>query len=442
VQCATDAQCTASPSRAFCVANTCTGCNTTGATGCSTRSDGKTICATATSTSAGQCVECNVDSDCTGASTGFCVANVCVGCNAPGATGCAARTAGKTVCSTAGATAGECVECTADSQCTQNPAAAFCVANTCTGCNTAGATGCSGRTDGKTVCASTGTLAGQCVACVTSTDCTIATLPICTANVCGACTADSQCAAKLGSTGNPGVCLDNIDGHCASDAETVYVQNSTDCSNTAAGGTAAAPFCAAQAGIGAAKSSGKPLVVITGTLAALSTTLSLTAPLTIVGKSSATLTPTTGGDGIDITSGTVYLRNLTVQGAASDGIGINATPGVTLHMTGCAVTDNPGGGILLNGAAFDIANTTVTGNGPGNFGGLTTWGGILVNAPPSAGPATLDLVTIQDNNAAGVSCSGAITGSGVLATGNLSTQVTPSCSFTACTSASTTCGAQ
>jgi hypothetical protein len=51
-------------------------------------------------------------------------------------------------------------------------------------------------------------------------------------------------------------------------------------------------------------------------------------------------------------------------------------------MDTCAVTNNPGGGILLNGAAFDIKNTTVTGNGPATFGGATAWGGILVKTFP------------------------------------------------------------
>jgi hypothetical protein len=133
VACVADAQCTTDPTKGFCVANTCTGCNTTGATGCSTRTDGKIVCAT-TGTSRwsvrGVCDGCQCTTDPT---KGFCVANACTGCNAAGATGCAARTDGKTTCATTGTAAGQCVECTADSQCTANPSKGFCVANACTG---------------------------------------------------------------------------------------------------------------------------------------------------------------------------------------------------------------------------------------------------------------------------------------------------------------------
>jgi hypothetical protein len=249
--------------------------------------------------------------------------------------------------------------------------------------------------------------------------------------------------------------MNNIDGHCATDTETVYVQNVTGCSTTTVGGTSATPFCQAQAGIASAKSTSKPLLVITGTLAppsaGVSTTIAVSAPLTIVGKSSAKITPASGGDGIGITSGEVYLRNITVQGSSSTGSstnpGINAAPTsgntITLHMDTCAVTNNPGGGILLNGAAFDIQNTTVTGNGPGTQGAVS-WGGILVNSLPTSGPTSLSLVTIQNNPAPGLSCAGAISGSGVLATGNTLSQIGSTCGLASCSTsdASANCGAQ
>jgi hypothetical protein len=452
VECAADAQCTKSPAKGFCVANVCTGCNTTGATGCTTRTDGKTACGSITSTAAGQCVECNGDSDCKTASKGFCVANACTGCNTAGATGCSARTDGKNTCATTGTSAGQCVECTADSQCTKDPAKGFCVANACTGCNTTGSTGCAGRTDGKIVCASTGTVAGQCVACVTNSDCKVATSPICTANVCGACTADSQCSAKLGTTGNPGVCMNNIDGHCAVDSETVYVGTigTAACSDTATGaGSSATPFCSLQKGVNSAKANSKALIIATGALAQGSATVSPNSALTIVGKSGATVTPDTASDGITITAGTVYLRNLAVQGitttGSQTGIGINVTSGSTLYMTGCRVTDNQGG-ILISGAAFDIENTTVSNNAAGTTNGGTVWGGIRVDALPISGPATLNLVTAQNNSPVGISCVGTIAGTAVLATGNNNSSSSAyqiaGCGFTSCGSASMTCGAQ
>jgi nitrous oxidase accessory protein NosD len=195
-------------------------------------------------------------------------------------------------------------------------------------------------------------------------------------------------------------------------------------------------------------------VLIRGTLTAppagFTTTIAVSAPLTIVGKSSAVIVPASGADAITITSGEIYLRNLTIQGTASPktGIGINATPGtgsaVTLHMDTCAVTNNPGGGILLNGAAFDIKNTTITGNGAGLTVGYT-WGGVLVQSLPSGSSATTTLsqVTIKSNNAIGLDCTGTIQlqGVAVLASGNTTADVA-GCNVTACAAASPTCGAQ
>jgi hypothetical protein len=441
VECAADTQCTADPAKGFCVGNACTGCNTTGATGCSTRADGKTVCAI-TGASTGQCVECSVATDCKlNAAKGFCVGNACTGCTAAI---CAARTDGKNTCATTGTAAGQCVECMADAQCTQDPTKSFCVANACAGCGSAASGACSTRAAATPVCGTS----GACVECNASADCTTTTKPICTSNACVACTADSQCATKLGATGNPGVCLSNIDGHCATDADTIYVGTigTATCSDTATNaGSAQAPYCTAKTGIGAAKSKSKPLVLLTGTLAVSSPVVS--ASVTVVGKSGAVITPESFSDGITINSGEVYLRNLTVKGSASTstGIGINAAPisgsTVTLHMDTCAVTGNPGGGILLNGAAFDIKNATISGNGPN---GSFSWGGIFVQSLPTSGPTTLNLVSITANPASGLSCAGTIQGTGVLATGNTSVQIATGCSITtgACTVSSSTCGAQ
>jgi hypothetical protein len=173
-------------------------------------------------------------------------------------------------------------------------------------------------------------------------------------------------------------------------------------------------------------------------------------PLTIVGKNAAVLTAAVGGNCVSITQGEVYLRNLTLQGNSSSatgvGIGVKASPDtgstVTLHMDTCAVINNKGGGILLNGAAFNIKNMTVTGNGPGQTTGGNPWGGIRVDALPSSGTTNLNLATIDTNNPAGLTCAGGIQGAGVIATGNTSIQISTSCDVTACTTASTTCGAQ
>jgi hypothetical protein len=244
-----------------------------------------------------------------------------------------------------------------------------------------------------------------------------------------------------------------LDGHCATNAETIYVGTlgTAICSETNAG-AAQAPVCSLQSGIGLAVAGSKSVVVIRGTLAAGSTNISVSSPLTIVGKNSATVTATAavGNACITLTQGEVHLRSLTIAGSTSPatGIGVAAGPGVTLSMDGCRVTNNPGGGIFLNGAGFDIENTTVSGNGPGQTTGGTLWGGVRVESlPPAGSPTTLRLVTIQNNSPVGLSCTASIAGSSsVLATGN-NGSTNPAyqisgCGFSSCTpGAGTACGA-
>jgi hypothetical protein len=110
-------------------------------------------------------------------------------------------------------------------------------------------------------------------------------------------------------------------------------------------------------------------------------------------------------------------------------------------MDHATVANNSAGGIFIDGAAFDIHDTTVTSNGPGMLG-LATWGGILVNNPPVDGPAKLDYVTLQ-SNPVGVSCSGPITGTNVSVSGSASgVDITTTCGFVSCGAPSSTCGAQ
>ena len=437
VECVADGECSKNPARSFCVNNACTGC-TAALCGGKVDSGAGLVCAT-TGSAAGQCVECVDNMTCTNdLGKGFCVSNACTGCQNAGANACSGA---KPACATSGAAVGQCVECVDNTGCTASAAKGFCVGNACTGCTAAL---CAGRTDGKTACAAAGTFAGQCVTCTSNAQCAGAT-PVCASatDTCRACAGDSECSAT-----GPGVCM--TDGHCATDGEAIYVGTlgSATCSESNAG-TVQAPVCSLLAGVGLAKSASKPVVVVRGALNPASTTISVSSPVTIVGRSSAVLAPAApGADCITITSGDITLRNLTIQGTASPktGIGINANPGtgstVTLHMDTCAVKDNPGGGILLNGAAFDIKNTTVTGNGVGTTGAVS-WGGIYVQSLPATGPANLALVSVNNNKQVGLSCAGAIAGTGVLASGNIGgIDINTTCAITACTPASTTCGAQ
>jgi len=283
--------------------------------------------------------------------------------------------------------------------------------------------------------------AGVCVGCLRDTDCMAATKPICnlTTRVCEPCMTDAQCAAKIP---NPGVCMSHLDGHCASDDETIYVKNSAGCTMTAgAGGTRDVPYCLSQDGINAAVMQGRALVIMRGpdTLTEWSVTAAPTAPLTVVGQSAATVSPG-ARIGVHVSSGKVFVRQLTVSGGTNVGVVVDNS--AELHMDRCAVMSNSKGGILLNGALFDIENTSITNNGPGTTGS-TNWGGIFVNNPPAAGPKRLNLLTVQNNLQVGVTCSEDIAAmtTGVLASGNTGGEVNQTCGFTSCGAPSATCGA-
>jgi len=350
--------------------------------------------------------------------------------------------------------------CSSDDDCAGS--APFCVDGRCEACRTSGE--CRG---GAPICSTDHTCvscavvdggcplsapacetdSGRCVECASNDDCPLATKPICDAasNTCVACTSDTQCTGV-----GPSVCMFHLDGRCADDSETIYVGSigTNPCSDLASNaGTASVPYCTAQKGVLAANSKGRALVVMRGGLAGGFTAIALTSPLTVVGKN-AVITPTDLSDGIGITSGEIYLRGLTVAGSAAGatGVGINAqaTVGATLavHIDRCTISGNPGGGVLLAGAAFDIRNTVVSANGPGQTLGGAVFGGIRVDSLPIAGAARLDLVSIESNLAPGLSCSDGIVGEGVLASGNALLDIATGCGVAACGDASPTCGAQ
>jgi hypothetical protein len=139
----------------------------------------------------------------------------------------------------------------------------------------------------------------------------------------------------------------------------------------------------------------------------------------------------------DLQSGTAFIRGIGFSSSASTGI--RATGG-TLHLDTVTVDSCKKGGILLDGAAFDIRNTTVTNNSMGQQG-ATAWGGILVNALPATGPTQLGLVTIQNNKQIGLTCIGPISGIGVLSSGNTGGDISTTCGITACSPAGPACGA-
>jgi len=441
VECATDTQCgtTAKP---FCSsAGACVGCAMApaGASACTKKDATHPVCG-----ATGACVECAADPDCHDASKPLCAAATatCVPCSmgAPsGAAACAKKDAAHPACGATGA----CVECAADADC-HDANRGFCASNgTCVGCAQApaGAGACAGRDRGKPACGPS----GACVACVTNADCPNTT-PVCSAsNACGPCSKDGDCSGRSG----PGVCMSHQDGRCADDAETLYVQAVPSCSDAsgaggakATAGTSATPLCTLQAATSAvsAMSNMADLVVVRGTVTGATAAFAVPAKkkLSVVGQMTAFIA---GGlsPAFRLSSGEAFLRDLKLTTAAS--IGCQADTGTLLRLDHVTVTGNVGGGILLDGAAFEIRNSTVTSNGPA-VQGAVSWGGIFANNPPAAGPKTLDLLTVQGNLSPGITCSSAITGTGVLASSNLGGDVISTCGFAPCTAASASCGAR
>jgi hypothetical protein len=228
--------------------------------------------------------------------------------------------------------------------------------------------------------------------------------------------------------------MSHQDGRCASDKETIYVQNKTGCSDSGGptAGTAATPFCTMQPTT-ALIVAPRDLIVVRGSV--VGATGAFANNVSIVGQSSGTILGATT-PALHVMSGTTYARDLKLF--ASDSIGLQADGGSTVQLNNLLVTgnvgqgaDQKGGGILLNGAAFDIRNTTVSMNGPGTTG-IATWGGILIASLPLTGAHSLQSVTVRNNTGAGISCAGAITGTGVLATGNTPIDITSACGITSC----------
>jgi len=217
--------------------------------------------------------------------------------------------------------------------------------------------------------------------------------------------------------------MSHQDGRCASEAETIVVST---------GGT-----------LPTSVPSGKRLLLVRGAVTGTITWTLSGQQMTIIGQSSAMLTGNGTASTLHVTGADLYIRDLGVTAGAP---GITADGGAILRLDHVSVSNNTAGGILLDGAGFDIKNTTINSNGP-NIAGFA-FGGILIQNPPtsSTAPKSLSLSTIKDNQLVGVSC-----GSGasvtpapttVLVSGNTGGDIGGACGFTSCGTAGPTCGAQ
>jgi hypothetical protein len=198
------------------------------------------------------------------------------------------------------------------------------------------------------------------------------------------------------------------------------------------------PFCSLEP---AARDAGgsRALIVVRGSVLAPTSAIGGTSEISLVGQQTARVLSALGSSALHLAnSKKLYAREISVT--ALSGVGILADNSSTLRLDRVTVSNSSLGGIQLGGA-FDISNTTVTGNGRGTEG-ASFWGGIDIQFPSPGEPTRLNLVTVTNNNALGVLCSAGVTGAGVLASGNNGGDVGPLCGFSACATAGASCGAQ
>lgn len=163
-QCITSADCSGATPSCNTTTNLCVACNAPGASACG----GGTVCITS-GAMAGQCGPCTADAQCSGstpacdpitsrcaactfANPGACagatpvcspITNTCVACATAGAAPCAPGT----TCSSSGSTAGRCVQCSSNSQCSGMTPSCDTSTGSCRGCSVASqGSVCSGST--------------------------------------------------------------------------------------------------------------------------------------------------------------------------------------------------------------------------------------------------------------------------------------------------------
>jgi hypothetical protein len=301
-----------------------------------------------------------------------------------------------------------------------------------------------------------------CVDCLANTDCSVGTMPICAADhSCRACTDDAEC-------GGPGVCLPS--GACATDQEVAFVKASGTLTNPCTQAAPCSTITFALTKLTPAIKVDGPIVEGTATTMS-NPALVIDRSVKIVGNATASVTRLTNGPiveyggastvtiqlkgikifgasgpasgatgirlrlgdsaalelvgagvamnagvGIAASGGTVSVTSSTVTSNAGGGI---AASGGTVSVTSSTVTSNEGGGILSNGCTFNIANNIIARNGKDD----KEFGGVKIVAP-SSGMRNFSNNTVVYNHAvsnasaAGVSCTGTMTGSANIVTSN------------------------
>ncbi|MDX2087887.1 MAG: hypothetical protein SFX73_08555 [Kofleriaceae bacterium] len=223
------------------------------------------------------------------------------------------------------------------------------------------------------------------------------------------------------------------DGRCASEAETIYVQRTTGCANgpAAGAGSAGAPFCTSQLGVDSVTPERRVIVLrgpdpLTGMVVG-----NAGGPISVFGQSNASVEPGAAGPGLRLTASEIYVRGVAIRRGSFEGVLVEN--GV-LRMHRCRIENNAKGGVLVRGGGFDLANSIIVGNGPGETPGGAFWGGIAFTSN-TASPARVANSTIVNNESAGIVCAAALQSpTGLIVFGNRNTpaQIGSTCAATVC----------
>jgi hypothetical protein len=236
--------------------------------------------------------------------------------------------------------------------------------------------------------------------------------------------------------------MSHQDGRCAADGEVIYVENKVGCATTgleAMPGSAGTPFCGPQVALMALTNT-RRVIVISGTVSGFQWTASSgDGQISIFGRKGALIAGGTQPGIVISGGGDLFVRGPLTVGPGPE-LGISASSGSTLRLDGVTIDGNRKGGVLIDGAAFEVHNSAAIGNGPGDIAGFP-WGGIRIQNLASTGPAVLDRITITNNDPIGLSCAVAVMGTGVFARGNISVDIAATCGITSCSPAGPTCGA-
>jgi hypothetical protein len=203
------------------------------------------------------------------------------------------------------------------------------------------------------------------------------------------------------------------DGHCPTSDEVIYSKYGPVCPGD---GSVATPFCDAKMAI-AALTMARHIVIMRGPQTDWRSYFA-GAPVTVIGQQGGLVRPAGSNDGITITGGDIFIRNLDV--ATGFGNGIVARLGSTLRLYGCLIESNAGYGIETLGAAFDIENTVVAHNGGSTLAGVNL-------GSTTTTPTIFRNNTVVENGLGGVLCGAAYSIAGSIVFGNGTIQSSAPC---------------